>query len=90
MAFQKQGTGDEQYRILDPLQEFINQREGTFKGKREYYSKARSFFRKDRAPLPEDDFRINGSQEPTRERLSVERARYKEPYRSSFNTPSDT
>jgi len=62
----------EEFLVLDVLEKYINGKSGTYKSLLNYYSVLRSFFKKNRAPLPEDDFRINPDREPVAAKLSLE------------------
>ena len=72
VEFQRNAGKDDAFKILDVLQEYILQKPGTLKTLTTRYSFVRSFFRKNRAPLPDDDFRIKGNREPNRGKLSLD------------------
>lgn len=73
VKFQREAVkrGDE-YAVLDVLQNYINGKDGTYKSLNARYSTIRGFFRKNRAPLPDDDFEIHANRERVKERLSVD------------------
>jgi hypothetical protein len=66
------GTKGEEWVLIDLLQKYILEKGGTRKSLICQYSTVKSFFRKNRASLPDDDFRIQGSKPKTKNHLSIE------------------
>jgi hypothetical protein len=75
VARQRSAGPDREYEILDALQEYIRAKGGTYKSLVSTYSTIRSFFKRNRAPLPADDFRIRPTKDPNQGRLTVEAIR---------------
>jgi len=61
-----------EYKVLDLLQEYVGGRSGRYNHLYKIYSDVRTFFKKNRVPLPDDDFNINADVEPAQGRLSVD------------------
>ncbi|MEM3439655.1 MAG: hypothetical protein QXG32_01910 [Candidatus Bathyarchaeia archaeon] len=61
-----------EYLILDAIQEYLRRKPGTYASLMCQYSVLRSFFSRNRAPLPRDDPRISPTREPAKGRLTVE------------------
>ncbi len=59
------------YVLLDLLEEHIQSCGGTYRGLMSRWDAVRSFFRRNRAALPEDDFNLKPTREPTQGRLSL-------------------
>lgn len=72
VEFQAEAKGRDQYLLLDLLQEYVRGSVGTFYSLRDRYSAVKGFFRKNRAALPDDDFKISASRPPNQERLTIE------------------
>lgn len=72
IRFQREAGGDDRFRMLDLLQDYIRGKSGTYRSLSLRYSVVRSFFRGNRAPLPDDDFRIRADKPPVSGRLSVD------------------
>lgn len=67
------GQNGHEYVVLDALQDYIKAKSGTYSSLKTRYSQIRSFFKKNRAPLPDDDFRINPDRMPfSSERLTID------------------
>jgi hypothetical protein len=60
-----------EYEILDALQAYIRQKPGTYDALSSRYATVRGFFKRNRAPLPSDAFRIRASRGPNQGRLSA-------------------
>jgi len=58
--------------LLDRLEDYIQQKKGTYRTLLKNYTTVRAFFKKNRATLPEDDFQINADRDPVRGRLTVD------------------
>lgn len=73
IEFQRRAVHDgREYELLDLLQEYIIQKHGTYNTLRMRYSKLRTFFKRNRAALKDDDFEIKAKREPIRSRLTVD------------------
>lgn len=74
--FQRKATGEQQYDILDHVQQWVPTLEGRYETKRHRYNAVRSFFNHNRAHLPPDkSFKIRGDTPPVRSHLSPEDVR---------------
>jgi len=71
VEFQENAAGKSRFMILDAAQKYIRSTAGTYKGLMTRYSMILNFFKKNRAPLPEDDFKIKASRPPIKENLNV-------------------
>jgi len=65
------GKRSEEWVLLDLLQKYIHGKEGTKKSLVSQYSIVKNFFKKNRASLPDDDFRIHASRPKTKNKLTV-------------------
>ena len=63
---------DREFELLDKLQEYLLQKSGTHKSLMLRHSKVRTFFKRNRIPLPEDDFKVKADREPVPDRLTVD------------------
>lgn len=73
LDFHRKSVGDGgKYKVLDLLQEYVNGRSGRYNHLYKIYSDVRTFFKKNRVPLPDDDFKINADVEPVQGRLTVD------------------
>ncbi|MFC1507189.1 hypothetical protein ACFLQ6_09000 [Thermoproteota archaeon] len=72
IEFQKNAGKDDEYKILDLLQEYILDKHGTYNSLNVRYSKLRTFFRRNRATLPDDGFKIKADRAPIQDKLSVD------------------
>ncbi len=61
-----------EYKVLDLLQEYVGGRSGRYNHLYKIYSDVRTFFKRNRVPLPDDDIKINADVEPVQSRLSVD------------------
>jgi integrase len=77
VKFQQNAQGNgEQFRILDKVQTYVNQKSGTYNYKRSMYGYIRSFFMHNRAELPRDrSFNLRGNKPKNRGDLTPEEAR---------------
>ena len=72
IEFQSNAEKKEHYVLLDALQDYIKSLNGTFKSLTTEYASCKSFFKKNRAALPDDDFKINAKKPPNQGRLDVD------------------
>ncbi|MCX6660847.1 MAG: hypothetical protein NTX81_10850, partial [Candidatus Bathyarchaeota archaeon] len=72
VAFQRGAGKAEEFLILDALQDHIRGKSGTYGSLLSHYSVVKSFFRRNRVPLPEDTFEINANRSPVSGKLTVE------------------
>ncbi|MCX6658791.1 MAG: hypothetical protein NTX81_00210 [Candidatus Bathyarchaeota archaeon] len=72
VEFQRAAGKDNQYKILDLLQGYINQKVGTHKTLTTRYSVVCSFFERNRAALPGESFRIKATRDPIKSKLSID------------------
>ncbi len=72
VEFQANAEKKDQFVILDALQAYFQGRKGTYNSLVVQYAILRSFFKKNRAPLPEDDFAIHADRPPSSGKLTVE------------------
>lgn len=90
VEFQRNCTNGERYELLDKVQEYIlSLNKLRYNTKRNYYNTIRSFFKHNRAALPEDDFRIRSDVPKVQGKLTVEILRdlinvLKPNYRAAF------
>lgn len=75
IMMQKIAVGDDRYRLLDLLQDFIKERDATFNSNNLYYSTIKSFFEGNRVALPEDKFNIPYARDPNKAKLTVDHVR---------------
>ena len=74
--FQKKASmNGDGFELLDALQDHIKGLRGTYSSLVTRYSIIKVFFKKNRAALPDDDFKINPNREPVAGRLTVDHIR---------------
>jgi len=72
IEFQVNADKKTQFLLLDALQSWIRSRSGTHHSLTLQYSDIRNFFKKNRAPLPDDDFQIRADRPPVSGRLTAD------------------
>jgi len=73
LEFQRRAKREErEFELLDKLQEYLLQKKGTHKSLQLRYSKVRTFFKRNRVPLPDDDFKIKARLAPVPDLMSVD------------------
>ncbi len=73
LEFQRQAKHeDREFELLDQLQAYLLQKKGTHNSLKLRYSKVRTFFKRNRVPLPDDDFKVKADREPVPDLLSVD------------------
>ena len=73
LEFQRKASLDgREYELLDLLQKYILQKAGTYNSLNLRYSKLKTFFKRNRVALPDDDFRIQSCREPVQAHLDVD------------------
>jgi len=73
LDFQNKASSDgREYELLDKLQKYILQKNGTYNSLILRYSKLKTFFRRNREALPDDEFKIQNCREPVQGHLDVE------------------
>ena len=76
VEYQKRAVGEDRYRVLDVVQDYIGGMKGRYGYKRKAYSVIRSFFMHNRAELPRDpSFRVKGDIPKVMGSLTVEEVR---------------
>lgn len=76
LDLQEQAVGRDRYRQLDMLQEYVNDLEGRHNSKRSFYSAIRSFYARNRVPLPQDsDFQPINTRDPVVSELDLDKFR---------------
>lgn len=70
--FQLNAEKNSQFVILDALQNYFQGKNGTYNSLIVQYAIVRSFFKKNRAALPSDDFQVHADRPPSSGRLTVE------------------
>jgi len=73
LEFQRKASSDgREHELLDLLQKYILQKDGTYNSLNLRYSKLKTFFKRNRVALPDDDFRIQNWREPVQAHLDVD------------------
>ncbi|MFH2109921.1 MAG: hypothetical protein ABIJ47_01535, partial [Candidatus Bathyarchaeota archaeon] len=73
IEYQKAAGNGQQYDVLDMVQRYVTQSQGTFNTKNSRYNNVRSFFVHNRAELPKDkNYTIRPTRKPVRGDLTVE------------------
>jgi hypothetical protein len=72
VVFQKNAVGDDRYRIVDLLVEYVRERGGTYRGMRTRYTTVRSFFLHSRAELPRVPVRFTPTRDAAVGRLNLD------------------
>ena len=73
LEFQRKvAAGGREYELLDLMQEYLLQKKGTYNSLNLRYSKLKTFFKRNRVALPDDDFRIQSCREPVQAHLDVD------------------
>lgn len=72
IEFQKNVDKNQEYLLLDLLQKYILEKKGTRSSKLVRYSKVKTFFLRNRAGLPDDDFKIKAERSPIKDKVEVD------------------
>ena len=87
VEFQANVEKRDQYLLLDALQDYLKEMNGTHSSLMTRYSTIRVFFSKSRAPLPDDHFKINPKREPVSSHLSLDHIKILISHASSVMKP---